>query len=95
MAIPTSRKGPTRHQLTHLKKFVMENDLGQSIIQVDNAGHHTTCARSSAGTYNSVETIFFTHPSGTRFSRAIPSDIVRTSARNQALLGRQVQSADT
>eukprot|EP00971_Amphidinium_carterae_P348264 6490407-Amphidinium_carterae.5 len=39
MAIPTSRKGPkgpTRHQLTHLKKFVMENGFGQSIIQVDN-----------------------------------------------------------
>eukprot|EP00971_Amphidinium_carterae_P201720 4002864-Amphidinium_carterae.1 len=25
MAIPTSRKGVTRHQLTQLKKFVMEN----------------------------------------------------------------------
>eukprot|EP00971_Amphidinium_carterae_P350019 6491346-Amphidinium_carterae.1 len=36
MAIPTSRKSPTRHQLTLLKKFVMENGFGQSIIQVDN-----------------------------------------------------------
>eukprot|EP00971_Amphidinium_carterae_P050838 1001008-Amphidinium_carterae.3 len=36
MAIPTSRKGPTRYQLTQLKKFVMENGFGQSIIQVDN-----------------------------------------------------------
>eukprot|EP00971_Amphidinium_carterae_P302762 6015951-Amphidinium_carterae.1 len=35
MAIPTSRKGPTRRQLTQLKKFVMENGLGQSITQVD------------------------------------------------------------
>eukprot|EP00971_Amphidinium_carterae_P103270 2044043-Amphidinium_carterae.1 len=36
MAIPTSRKGPTRHQLTQLKKFVMENGFGQSTIQADN-----------------------------------------------------------
>eukprot|EP00971_Amphidinium_carterae_P073417 1451768-Amphidinium_carterae.1 len=36
MAIPTSRKGMTRHQLTQLKKFVMEYGLGHSIIQVDN-----------------------------------------------------------
>eukprot|EP00971_Amphidinium_carterae_P138266 2739618-Amphidinium_carterae.1 len=36
MAIPTSRKGVTRYQLTQLKKFVMENGLGHSIIQVDN-----------------------------------------------------------
>eukprot|EP00971_Amphidinium_carterae_P214102 4248914-Amphidinium_carterae.4 len=39
MATPTSRKGPTRHQLTQLKKFVMENGyygFGQPIIQVDN-----------------------------------------------------------
>eukprot|EP00971_Amphidinium_carterae_P266379 5284203-Amphidinium_carterae.1 len=35
MAIPTSRRGPTRHQLTQLKKFVMENGFRQSIIQVD------------------------------------------------------------
>eukprot|EP00971_Amphidinium_carterae_P132988 2633531-Amphidinium_carterae.2 len=35
MAIPTSRTGPTRYQLTQLKKFVMENGFGQSIIQVD------------------------------------------------------------
>eukprot|EP00971_Amphidinium_carterae_P298682 5934034-Amphidinium_carterae.1 len=36
MAMPTSLKGPTRHRLTKLKKFVMENGFGQSIIQVDN-----------------------------------------------------------
>eukprot|EP00971_Amphidinium_carterae_P024077 475284-Amphidinium_carterae.1 len=36
MTIPTSRKGPTKHQLTQLKKFVMENGFGQSTIQVDN-----------------------------------------------------------
>eukprot|EP00971_Amphidinium_carterae_P162078 3212954-Amphidinium_carterae.4 len=36
IAIPTSKKGPTRYQLTQLKKFVMENGFGQSIIQVDN-----------------------------------------------------------
>eukprot|EP00971_Amphidinium_carterae_P237698 4719042-Amphidinium_carterae.2 len=36
MAIPTPRKGPTRYQLTQLKKFVMENGFEQSIIQVDN-----------------------------------------------------------
>eukprot|EP00971_Amphidinium_carterae_P184823 3669245-Amphidinium_carterae.1 len=36
MAIPTSRKGATRHQLTQLKKFVMENGFGHSTIQVDN-----------------------------------------------------------
>eukprot|EP00971_Amphidinium_carterae_P204356 4055131-Amphidinium_carterae.2 len=36
MAIPTSRKGATRHQLTQMKKFVMENGFGQSIIQVGN-----------------------------------------------------------
>eukprot|EP00971_Amphidinium_carterae_P275855 5473703-Amphidinium_carterae.2 len=36
MAIPTSRKGPTRHQLTQLKRFVMENGFGQSIIKVGN-----------------------------------------------------------
>eukprot|EP00971_Amphidinium_carterae_P301719 5994116-Amphidinium_carterae.1 len=36
MAIPTSRKGATRHQLTQLKKFVMESGFGHSIIQVDN-----------------------------------------------------------
>eukprot|EP00971_Amphidinium_carterae_P174671 3462341-Amphidinium_carterae.2 len=35
MAIPTSKKGPVRYQLTQLKKFVMENGFGQSIIQVD------------------------------------------------------------
>eukprot|EP00971_Amphidinium_carterae_P323755 6434150-Amphidinium_carterae.1 len=35
MAIPTSRHGRTRYQLTQLKKFVMENGFGQSIIQVD------------------------------------------------------------
>eukprot|EP00971_Amphidinium_carterae_P277858 5515192-Amphidinium_carterae.1 len=33
MAIPTSRKGVTRHQLTQLKKFVMENGFGHSTIQ--------------------------------------------------------------
>eukprot|EP00971_Amphidinium_carterae_P301264 5985694-Amphidinium_carterae.1 len=36
MAIPTSRKGPTSHQLTQLKRFVMENGFRQSIIRVDN-----------------------------------------------------------
>eukprot|EP00971_Amphidinium_carterae_P277617 5510077-Amphidinium_carterae.1 len=36
MAIPTSRKGVTRYQLTQLKKFVMENGFNHSIIQVDN-----------------------------------------------------------
>eukprot|EP00971_Amphidinium_carterae_P197117 3912358-Amphidinium_carterae.1 len=36
LAIPTSRKGPTRHQLKQLKKFVMENGFGKTIVQVDN-----------------------------------------------------------
>eukprot|EP00971_Amphidinium_carterae_P135889 2692476-Amphidinium_carterae.3 len=35
LAIPTTRKGPTRYQLTQLKKFdiVMENGFGQTVIQ--------------------------------------------------------------
>eukprot|EP00971_Amphidinium_carterae_P206994 4106867-Amphidinium_carterae.1 len=36
LAIPITRKGPTRFQLRQLKKFVMEIGFGQTIIQVDN-----------------------------------------------------------
>eukprot|EP00971_Amphidinium_carterae_P350277 6491466-Amphidinium_carterae.4 len=36
LAMPTTRKGPTRFQLMQLKKFVMENGFEQTIIQVDN-----------------------------------------------------------
>eukprot|EP00971_Amphidinium_carterae_P231259 4589246-Amphidinium_carterae.1 len=35
MAIPRSKKGPTRYQLTQLKTFIMESGFGQSIVQVD------------------------------------------------------------
>eukprot|EP00971_Amphidinium_carterae_P349266 6490932-Amphidinium_carterae.2 len=34
IAIPTTRKGPTRYQLTQLKKFVMENGLGQTSFRL-------------------------------------------------------------
>eukprot|EP00971_Amphidinium_carterae_P151915 3010782-Amphidinium_carterae.3 len=34
IAVPTLRKGPTKHQLTQLKKFVMENGFEPAIKQV-------------------------------------------------------------
>eukprot|EP00971_Amphidinium_carterae_P170466 3377642-Amphidinium_carterae.1 len=36
IAIPTSKKGATQYQISQLKKFVMENGFGGSILQVDN-----------------------------------------------------------
>eukprot|EP00971_Amphidinium_carterae_P306775 6096581-Amphidinium_carterae.2 len=34
--LSTSKKGPTKYQLTQIKKLVMENGFGQTIIQLDN-----------------------------------------------------------
>eukprot|EP00971_Amphidinium_carterae_P073792 1459077-Amphidinium_carterae.1 len=36
IAISTSKKGATQYQISQLKKFVMENGFGGSILQVDN-----------------------------------------------------------
>eukprot|EP00971_Amphidinium_carterae_P144271 2858936-Amphidinium_carterae.1 len=49
MAIPTSKKGATQHQLTQLKKFVMENGFGGSIIQgsADNSMEGFSSLRAS------------------------------------------------
>eukprot|EP00971_Amphidinium_carterae_P231084 4585980-Amphidinium_carterae.4 len=48
MAIPTSKKGATKHQLTQLKKFVMEKGFGGSIIQVGNEPSTTAGAQTTA-----------------------------------------------
>eukprot|EP00971_Amphidinium_carterae_P078924 1561677-Amphidinium_carterae.1 len=62
MAIPTARKGATRHQLTQLKKFVMENGFGHSTIQVDNEPAIIQIGRScSPRAWSTVETFHNTH----------------------------------
>eukprot|EP00971_Amphidinium_carterae_P277586 5509229-Amphidinium_carterae.1 len=48
MAIPTSKKGPTQYQLTPLKKSVMENGIGGSILQVDNEPAILALAQAAA-----------------------------------------------
>ena len=42
------RKGPTRHQLQHLKRFVMEHGFANSIIQTDGENAITELAQQAA-----------------------------------------------
>ena len=47
-AVITPRKGPTRHQLQHLKRFVMEHGFANSIIQTDGENAITELAQQAA-----------------------------------------------
>eukprot|EP00971_Amphidinium_carterae_P234875 4660747-Amphidinium_carterae.1 len=47
-AMPATNMGATRHQITPLKKFVMENGFGGSIIQVDNDPATLTLSQTAA-----------------------------------------------
>eukprot|EP00971_Amphidinium_carterae_P075847 1498587-Amphidinium_carterae.1 len=89
MAIPTSRKGATRHQLTQLKKFVMENGFGHSTIQVDNEPAIIQLAEVAARELGLPWRHSTTHTSRTRCSGASTSDIVRAGSLNQVRLGGQ------
>ena len=47
-AIITPRKGPTRHQIQHLKHFVMEHSFANSIIQTGGENAITELAQQAA-----------------------------------------------
>ena len=47
-AVITPRKGPTRHQIQHLKRFVMEHGFANSIIQTDGENAITELAQQAA-----------------------------------------------
>eukprot|EP00971_Amphidinium_carterae_P350779 6491735-Amphidinium_carterae.3 len=48
MAIPPSTKGAMQYQLTQLKKFMMENGFGGSIVQENNEPAIVALAQSAA-----------------------------------------------
>eukprot|EP00971_Amphidinium_carterae_P271726 5391837-Amphidinium_carterae.1 len=48
LTIPTSKQGATQYQLTQLKKLIMENGFGGSILQVDNEPAILALAQAAA-----------------------------------------------
>ena len=76
-AIITPRKGPTRHQTQHLKRFVMEHGFANSIIQTDGENAITELAQQAAQQLGLP----------TRSSRTLPSDALCSTAGNESSMG--------
>ena len=89
-AVITPKKGPTEHQMQHLKRFVMEHGFANSIIQIAGGNAITEARRSSLNKlHNSLvfqrgrvqHMIIVVKEQWS--SRAVPSDLVCTTEGNK------------